>query len=79
MSHEKRGGLRPQNGRVDVFRQLIIIGRGAEPHSMSVVVRRSVRSRTVMPVNWNRGLYRLWCLMSAAWAMSWALYATISN
>ena len=46
---------------------------------MSVVVRRSVRSQTVTPVNWDRGLFRLWCLSSAAWAMSWALYATISN
>ena len=24
-------------------------------------------------------MLRLWCLTSGAWAMSWALYATISN
>jgi hypothetical protein len=42
-------------------------------------VRRSIRSRTVTPVNWDRGLLRLWCVTSGAWATSWALYAMISN
>jgi hypothetical protein len=78
MCHEKG---RPQTAKTVglIFRQLITIGRGAEPRCMSVVVRRSVRSRTVTPVNWDRGLFRLWCLTSAAWPMSWALCATISN
>ena len=47
--------------------------------SRELLVRRSVRSRTVTYINWDRGFFRLWCLTSGAWAASWALYATISN
>jgi hypothetical protein len=44
-----------------------------------LLVPRSVRSRTVTSINWDRGFIRLWCLTSGAWAASWAIYATISN
>jgi hypothetical protein len=26
------------------------------------------------PVNWRRGLFRVWVLISAAWMMSWVIY-----
>ena len=28
--------------------------------------------------DWNRGAFRLWVLISAAWMMGWALYSIIS-
>ena len=30
------------------------------------------------PLNWRRGLFRLWLLVSAAWVMSWAIYFILS-
>jgi len=27
-----------------------------------------------MPINWRRGLFRVWLLVSAAWIMAWAIY-----
>lgn len=30
-------------------------------------------------LNWNRGAFRLWALVSLAWIMGYALYCTISN
>jgi hypothetical protein len=41
------------------------------------VPRRPFRSQTsepAAPVNWRRGMLRIWCLISAAWVMSWAIY-----
>jgi hypothetical protein len=26
------------------------------------------------PINWRRGLFRIWLLVSAAWIMSWVIY-----
>jgi hypothetical protein len=26
------------------------------------------------PINWHRGLFRVWVLVSAGWIMSWAIY-----
>lgn len=26
------------------------------------------------PINWRRGLFRVWLLTSAGWAMSWCIY-----
>jgi hypothetical protein len=26
------------------------------------------------PLNWRRGLFRIWLLISAGWVMSWAIY-----
>ncbi len=36
------------------------------------IPRRSVD--TPEPVNWRRGLFRLWVLISAAWIMGWTIY-----
>jgi hypothetical protein len=36
------------------------------------ISRRS--AETSEPVNWRRGLFRLWLLISAAWIMGWAIY-----
>jgi hypothetical protein len=30
------------------------------------------------PLNWRRGLFRLWLLVSAAWVMSWSIYFILS-
>jgi hypothetical protein len=32
----------------------------------------------VTPLNWRRGLFRLWLLVSAAWVMSWSIYFILS-
>src|ERR687887_1327336 len=32
----------------------------------------------VTPLNWRRGLFRLWLLVSAAWLMSWTIYFILS-
>jgi len=29
------------------------------------------------PINWRRGLFRVWLLMSAAWIMGWAIYSIL--
>lgn len=26
------------------------------------------------PINWRRGVFRIWLLMSAGWVMSWVIY-----
>jgi hypothetical protein len=31
------------------------------------------------PINWRRGLLRVWLLLSAAWMMGWIVYLTISG
>ena len=30
-----------------------------------------------VPVNWRRGLFRVWILASAAWIMSWTIYLIV--
>ena len=30
------------------------------------------------PLNWRRGLFRLWLLVSTAWIMAWAIYFILS-
>ena len=30
------------------------------------------------PINWRRGLFRVWLLLSAAWIMGWAIYSILS-
>ena len=32
----------------------------------------------VGPLNWRRGLWRMWVLISAAWLLAWSVYLTIS-
>jgi len=32
------------------------------------------RKDEAMPVNWRRGLFRVWLLLSAAWVMAWIIY-----
>jgi hypothetical protein len=27
-----------------------------------------------VPINWRRGLFRVWLLISAAWIMAWVIY-----
>jgi hypothetical protein len=29
------------------------------------------------PINWRRGLFRVWLLMSAAWIMGWTIYSIL--
>jgi hypothetical protein len=29
------------------------------------------------PINWRRGLLRVWLLISAAWIMGWAIYSIL--
>ncbi len=32
------------------------------------------RRKAAEPLNWRRGLFRLWILSSAAWLMGWTIY-----
>ena len=41
-------------------------------------IRRPFPSKDDPPVNWRRGLFRLWLLVSAAWLMSWSIYFILS-
>jgi hypothetical protein len=34
----------------------------------------SPQTSDAVPINWRRGLLRVWLLMSAAWVMSWIIY-----
>src|SRR5205085_1836970 len=43
------------------------------------IQRTFAESTSDMPINWRRGLFRLWLLVSAAWLMSWAIYAILSG
>jgi hypothetical protein len=37
--------------------------------------RAFIESReSLAPINWRRGFFRIWLLLSAAWIMGWALY-----
>jgi hypothetical protein len=41
--------------------------------------RRDIGSgNETTPLNWSRGLLRLWILVSAVWIMGWAIYAILS-
>jgi hypothetical protein len=40
--------------------------------------RRSVHITRSAPLNWRRGLFRVWVLVSAAWIMAWAIYLILS-
>ena len=42
------------------------------------VRRPFVPTEEVTPLNWRRGLFRLWLLVSAAWLMSWTIYFILS-
>jgi hypothetical protein len=42
-------------------------------------VRRPFAStEEIAPLNWRRGLFRLWLLVSAAWLMGWSIYFILS-
>ena len=34
----------------------------------------SVEARQKPPIDWRRGLFRVWLLVSAAWLMGWIIY-----
>ena len=34
----------------------------------------SAKADEQVPVNWRRGLFRVWLLVSAAWLMGWTIY-----
>jgi hypothetical protein len=36
-----------------------------------------VQKEKPMPINWRRGILRLWVLASAAWIMGWIIYFAI--
>src|ERR1043165_9058017 len=36
--------------------------------------RAFAESTEVAPINWRRGFFRVWLLVSAAWIMGWAIY-----
>ena len=42
------------------------------------VQARFTRSGDAAPINWRRGLFRSWLLVSAAWIMAWAIYYILS-
>jgi len=37
----------------------------------------STQKEKPMPINWRRGIFRLWILASAAWIMGWLIYFAI--
>lgn len=32
---------------------------------------------TGLPINWRRGLFRIWLLMSMAWVLGWSVYLVL--
>lgn len=38
------------------------------------IPRRVLEGRAEEPINWRRGLFRSWILLSAAWLMGWIIY-----
>jgi hypothetical protein len=40
--------------------------------------RPFVSDEEAAPLNWRRGLLRMWLLVSAAWVMGWAIYFILS-
>jgi hypothetical protein len=43
------------------------------------IPHRSFRSggERPLPVNWRRGLFRIWLMFCAAWVMGWSIYLVI--
>ena len=41
------------------------------------IPRRASDMQVNEPVNWRRGLTRVWLLLSAAWIMGWTVYLTL--
>ncbi len=41
------------------------------------IPKRSSDTVESRPVNWRRGLFRLWLLISAAWIMGWIIYLAL--
>jgi len=39
--------------------------------------RQADEKGTAPPINWRRGLLRVWMLVSAAWIMGWVVYLII--
>src|SRR5580700_4777416 len=37
----------------------------------------SAQNEEPIPINWRRGMIRVWILVSAAWIMGWILYLTL--
>jgi hypothetical protein len=37
----------------------------------------SAQNEESIPVNWRRGMIRVWILVSGAWIMGWILYLTL--
>jgi hypothetical protein len=45
-----------------------------------MIFRRGVDLATESnPLNWRRGLFRTWVLVSVAWIMAWTIYAILSG
>jgi hypothetical protein len=44
----------------------------------SMGFRKGVNNTQSAPLNWRRGLFRVWVLMSAAWIMGWTIYLMLS-
>jgi hypothetical protein len=38
----------------------------------------SPRVSEPVPMNWRRGMFRVWLLLSAAWIMSWSIYLIVN-
>ena len=41
------------------------------------IANRAGRIGQIAQVNWRRGLFRLWLLLSAAWIMGWTVYIVV--
>jgi|RhiMetStandDraft_4_1073278.scaffolds.fasta_scaffold04887_3 hypothetical protein len=37
------------------------------------------RIREIAQINWRRGLFRVWLLLSAAWIMGWTVYLILNG
>ena len=49
---------------------------GDYPMALYGIPRRAFTPQVaeMAPINWRRGLFRVWLLISAGWVMSWAIY-----